>query len=427
MAKLANTDRESIDIIIPTMDNVDMAFRCIASILRYNDEHPMQIIVVNNGKTVFQDAGDDRVKIINTGRNLGWTGGLEEGLKHSTSEYVMFMNDDTYIPRASSSWLRTLVRNLKTRPNVAAVGPSSNVVMGVQNMLGPMYSHTCVTSFLIGFCILLRRKALDEAGGVHHMDFGGDDLDLSIRLRDAGYVLLVDNTVFVFHYGFQTGEKVHGTPNKPNGWNSREMTDNTNMELIRKHGFIKWYDTVLNAELSRFISAIESGELNEDVEGNLIRQHVNGGKVVELGCGYLKTVPQAIGVDRTSKGEKVPYEINMISIADVVADVTKPLPFEDKEFDTLIARHVFEHCLDGIGTLRNWSKVLKDGGLMIIACPDETLVDGVELNRSHLHAYTPDTIKNMAEVIGFKEIERYQGYNGISFISCLRKKGTVCE
>ena len=270
--------------------------------------------------------------------------------------------------------------------------------------------------FLIGYCILVRREALDKAGGVQDMEHGGDDIDLSIRLRKAGYILVSRRTEFVYHHGFQTGERVHGKPNQANGWNSREMIENTNMELIRKHGFLEWWETLVQQKSAEGTAP----ENSIDAETEIVRKHLNGGIVVELGCGGKKTVPHAIGVDRIASGNGIP-NINAHSEANIVADVEEPLPFADDYADSVIARHVFEHCLDPVRTMTNWKRILKTGGKLIVVCPDEKVDEGVPLNPEHVHAFTADTIKNLAGLLGFEEMAREENYNGVSFTSVLRK------
>jgi len=422
MAKVKDY-RKRVDIIIPTFNNVQQLQQCVESMLVFQSEHPLRLIIVNNGEGDLAIATGTNVKIVNVNKNIGWTGALERGLEVSDSEYVMFANDDIFIPRTSIQWLKKMVRTLDLYPNIGAVGPSSNVVMGIQNIFTPYTFSTAYTSYLIGFCMLLRREALDKAGGVHHMQYGGDDLDLSIRLRKEDYQLVVDKDVFVYHHGFQTGEKVFGTPDKPGGWNSRDMTENTNIELIKKHGFREFHLTILNNVYAIFTQAINEEQYKEhDAEATVIRSHINGGKVVELGVGSRKTVDNAVGVDIIKKGDAIPYNQNQFSVADVVADVTQPLPFEDGSVGTIIARHVLEHCLDVPKTLKQWTRVLQDNGRLIIACPNENFVEGIPLNADHLHAFTPDSIVSYADMIGMKEVARDEYMNGSSFVIALEKE-----
>ena len=57
---------------------------------------------------------------------------------------------------------------------------------GAQNIFLQQPSSMTYVPFLIGFFVLLERAALDAVGGVDATLPGGDDLDLSIRLRQAG-------------------------------------------------------------------------------------------------------------------------------------------------------------------------------------------------------------------------------------------------
>jgi SAM-dependent methyltransferase len=392
------------------MDNVDQLKACVASILNYRFVWPMEITIINNGSAPIAQmfANQEYVKVITPGKNLGWEGGLKEGLKGVTSKYVMFANDDIFIPRSSSSWLRNLVRTMDYYPKFGAIGPSSNVVMGPQNIFVEPYSQGFLAQFLIGFCVLFRTEALNAVGGVDDTLPGGDDLDYSIRLRKAGWKLAVQKDVFVYHHGFQTGTRLHGDHTTKNGWNSPQMTERTNTAIIKKHGFLAWWETLYPQ-----VSSIADPLDGTDTEAEAIVPHVQG-KTLELGCGAKKTVPDAVGVDRVPKGEPIPW-VDGISVADVVADVDGKLPFEDGTFGTVIARHIIEHCLDTVSVLREWSRVLAPGGRLIIATPNERITDGIPLNPEHVHAFTPETLGAMGKLLGLQAHAVITEYNNISF------------
>jgi GT2 family glycosyltransferase len=240
IAKLMTTG-----ILIPTWNNNQFLIPCVRSILDTTDAH---LYIVNNGeKEHMMGLANDRVTILQQERNLGWEGGLLAGLAASKEEFVVFMNDDTFIPPVSKGWLEELLSYFKD-PKVAAVGPSSNVVMGGQSIFAPFPPDQAVlrSTFLIGFCVALRRSVLEEAGSVDDSLPGGDDLDLSLRLRQKGYELLIDRNAFVYHHGFKTGERINGGPNVAGGWNSVEMTEKTNFALIRKHGLKAWLALMSN-------------------------------------------------------------------------------------------------------------------------------------------------------------------------------------
>lgn len=231
-----------VGIIIPTWNNPQYLFPCVDSLLR-TDYRDIHIYIVNNGDPVYVNSlvGRQGITVLQQKDNLGWEGGIKKGLEASNEEFVVFMNDDTFIPVSSEMWLTTLLSHF-VNPKVAAVGPSSNCVMGQQSIFAQSPSDMPSLNYLIGFCMIVRRSALDEVGGVDDTLPGGDDLDLSIRLRKAGYNLIADKNAFVYHHGFKTGERVNGGPEIKGGWNSVEMMERTNFALMSKHGLQAWID-----------------------------------------------------------------------------------------------------------------------------------------------------------------------------------------
>lgn len=200
-----------------------------------------KVIIVDNGGDYYASnhftVGLDTM-VLAPGNNLGWTGGLHEGLKHSDSEFVMFMNDDAEFERMPDR-LALMLEHFAD-PSVAAVGPATGTAMGRQAVEGPDIEEAGV---LVGFCVLLRRADLEAVGGVL-LDWDlGDDIDLCIRLTRSKKRLIIDRRVFVYHHAFKTGVKVYGQPKKPGGWNSIEMVSATTQRLILKHGA----DAVLKA------------------------------------------------------------------------------------------------------------------------------------------------------------------------------------
>lgn len=227
----------TVAIVIPTWDNPQYLYPCVSSLLKTCDA---TIYVVNNGSAEYLTGlKDPRVWVLQQESNLGWEGGLKAGIKASSEDLILLLNDDTFIPPSSEGWLDTLTAHFSD-PKVSAVGPSSNCVMGIQNIFMNGTPNVVPVNFLIGFCMMVRRSALEECGGIDDTLPGGDDLDLSIRLRKCGYRLVCDKNAFVYHHGFKTGERVNGGPDVVGGWNSVEMLEKTNFALIVKHGLKEW-------------------------------------------------------------------------------------------------------------------------------------------------------------------------------------------
>ena len=412
----------ALDVLIPSWNNIDYVGQCVNSILAHTmSRQNLRIIVINNGEKELENylTKHPLVKIVHAGKNLGWEGGLKLGLEHSTAPIVCFMNDDTFVPFSSHLWVNRCLAEFRDQ-NVAAVGPVSNVVRGAQNIFLDQFAgySSPYAPFLIGFCVFVRRSDLDAAGGIDDTLPGGDDFDLSIRLKKLGKKLVICRDVFIFHHGFKSGERLRGNASRPGGWNSKEMTEKTNIALINKHGFRTFVDTNYGGTENPNRTPDGTQRKEQDV----VKEFIKPGVVYDLGCGNDKTIPEAIGVDKIENGDTIPcLEGKNKSVADIIADVTQELPFDDGSADTIIVRHILEHCIDTVQTLKNWIKKLKPEGRLIIAVPDERFFLSIPMNPEHRHAYTPESLDKLLMLLGMKRTGFAEKYNGVSFTMVFEK------
>lgn len=79
--------------------------------------------------------------------------------------------------------------------------------------------------------------------------------------------------------------------------------------------------------------------------------------VVDLGCGARKA-PGAIGLDIARTAE-----------VDVLADVTRPLPFRDSSVDEVRSSHLVEHVDDLMSLMGEIWRVCKPGALVYLRFP----------------------------------------------------------
>ena len=196
------------------------------------------------------------------------------------------------------------------------------------------------------------------------------------------------------------------------------MTEKTNTHLIKKHGLKEFWHTVSQPV------EMPGVKVPVDSEGDAVRGFIQG-KTLELGCGAVKTVPDAVGVDIVPKGQLIPGLVKAFSMADIVADVSKPLPIEPESYDTIIARHILEHILDPVECLRDWSKALKKNGRLIIAVPNQDIRNSIPMNYQHVSAYTPKNLEVFMKIQGWKPIASVDPKNDVSFVSVFEKNG--CE
>jgi len=100
---------------------------------------------------------------------------------------------------------------------------------------------------------------------------------------------------------------------------------------------------------------------------------------LNLGCGD-KILPGYVNVDvaESRAGER----------PDVLCDLHRLTPFEDDSVDEILSVHVVEHFWrwEVADVLKEWIRVLKPGGLMILECPNLKSACEAFLADPQLHA-----------------------------------------
>jgi GT2 family glycosyltransferase len=196
-----------------------------------------EIIVVDNDSkddTVEVARGTiERGRVIATGENLGFGGGVNVGLRVARGRHTLFMNDDAVIDAESLDLLRSV---LDSSPEIAMVGPEIvNEHGGAMpswrsNYPGPREELSRVTrrlpgyrrrmpggngdpfdvAWLVGACVLADTGVLRRQGGFNpEFFFYAEDIDLSRRLRTVGYRLMTVPKARAVHIGGVATEKVY--------------------------------------------------------------------------------------------------------------------------------------------------------------------------------------------------------------------------
>lgn len=208
-------------IVIPVYNNLEMTRECLNSIRQYTEDY--EIIVVDNGSsdgTVEYLAGQKDVKVIRNDRNLGFACAVNAGIRASSGEYVVVLNNDVLVtPR----WLSNMVYCAESDPAIGLVGPVTGKCSGVQKVPaqfsdpGEMFafaekwnqpnpSRWFDTNRLVGFCMLVKREVFGRVG-LFDERFGPgnfEDDDFCLRARLAGYRLIVAGDTYVHHIGSAT-------------------------------------------------------------------------------------------------------------------------------------------------------------------------------------------------------------------------------
>ncbi len=213
-------------IVILSYNNLEYTKACIESIRRFTKKESYEIIVVDNNssnETVeWLQQQEDLVCVFND-FNAGFPGGCNIGMREAKGDNILLLNNDTIV---TENWLENLLVALYSDKEIAAVGPVTNSCSNFQTIpckysnLEELHSfgkeHNKSNSALweqrdrlIGFALLIKKTVVDEIGLLDEQFFPGnfEDDDWSLRMRLAGYKLLLCKDTFIHHFGSSSFSK----------------------------------------------------------------------------------------------------------------------------------------------------------------------------------------------------------------------------
>ena len=212
-----------VSIVIVTYNNISLTKSCLYSLDKYSDYKNMEIVVVDNNSLdgtkefllEWVNSAYNRKLILNN-ENKGFAAANNQGINISSGEYLVLLNNDTYI---TPGWIRTLLNYLLQDNSIGLIGPITNNIgneakinlsySNMKEMIQNSYNYTRrhigeITHLrtLAFFCVMMSRKVfnlvgpLDESFGRGF--FEDDDYCRRVELLDLSIVCAED--VFVHHH-----------------------------------------------------------------------------------------------------------------------------------------------------------------------------------------------------------------------------------
>lgn len=209
---------------------------CLSSIPSMLHERVVEVVVVDNsldadGTGAWMRIEHPRMTYINPGENLGFGRGNNLGASRVRGECLLYLNPDTV---CNAQALEHCVERIRRERDIGLISPRLELADGSMDLacrrsIPTLWDGFCRASGLAaafpskkwlagynltylpkegtygvaainGAFMMGRREVLDKIGGFDEAFFMyGDDLDLCIRVRKAGYRIVYDGRFAIVH------------------------------------------------------------------------------------------------------------------------------------------------------------------------------------------------------------------------------------
>ncbi len=217
-----------VSIVVPVYRGVAETLACLASLFAARRE-ATRIIVVEDASpepelvlALARLARARRITLVRLARNRGFPGAANAGIRAAGRDDVVLLNSDTLV---AGNWLGGLRDAAYAEPAIATATPFSNdatLLSYPRRERGNPMPDLAETGRLaalaaragrgkvveipvgVGFCLYLRRAALDQVGLLREDVFAqgyGEENDFCLRARALGWRHVAATGVFVAHRG----------------------------------------------------------------------------------------------------------------------------------------------------------------------------------------------------------------------------------
>jgi GT2 family glycosyltransferase len=213
-----------ISIVTLTWNTTDVTVDFLRSLNEHCNYPNLEVIIVDNGSkedpTSVLKAIYPRAHIILNGKNLGFTGGNNVGIKAAKGDYLFIVNNDTEF---TPGLLEGLLEIFDKYPDAGIVSPKFhyffhkgtieyagynevNVFTGRNSMVGcqekdeGQYNEIKVTNYAHGGGMMVPRKIIDEVGGLFEGFFiYYEEFDWSEQIKKKGYKVYYQPASLIYH------------------------------------------------------------------------------------------------------------------------------------------------------------------------------------------------------------------------------------
>lgn len=229
-----------LSIVIVNFNTRELVGRCLDSIVKFKPSAKYEVIVVDNGSSdgsVETLEGYKDIKVFKNKENLGFSKGVNIGIKNASGKYILLLNSDTLVKKGSLDKLLNFAKSKKDAGLIGAklIGEDGKVQESASRLPGlwgairefwfgekgrfglfaPKSVDPVEVDSIVGAALLITPEALKKVGLFNEKYFMYfEDLDYCRRVKKAGLAVYYLPEAEIIHRLGASGTKAIESQNQ---------------------------------------------------------------------------------------------------------------------------------------------------------------------------------------------------------------------
>lgn len=265
-----------VSILIPNRDHREDLKRCVDSIREKSTYRNWEILIIENNSTEQETfryyeelKKDSRIRVISREGAFNYSAVNNLGVREAKGEQILLLNNDTEV--ISPDWMQEMLMYAQ-RQDVGAVGAKlyypdgtiqhAGIGIGIKMLAGHFFrgfagnsrgyfgrlKYAQNVSAVTAACMMVSRQVYEAMNGLDEsFSVVFNDVDLCLRIRQAGYLIVWTPWAELIHYESRSRGPDEDTPEK-----KRFFVRETNRFLRKWYKALEEGDPYYNINLTRW-------------------------------------------------------------------------------------------------------------------------------------------------------------------------------
>lgn len=204
-----------VSVLIGSRNRPDSIIKCINSIIM-QDYEPMEILILDDNsdlcdlrEIISKNFNDKRLSCFRADTSLGVAGGRNLLMQKASGDIFIVVDDDAYF--TDNNCITKIVEIFANNSQIGVIATKVINFDGQKKLQVPfsknslkkqpeLVNNTQLVSYYIGCCHAIHSRVIETCGFYQqNLVYGGEELDLSYRVIEAGFQILYTPNVVIHH------------------------------------------------------------------------------------------------------------------------------------------------------------------------------------------------------------------------------------